>query len=133
MLPSGNDASLAIAVWGGKLLTEESHGRKKKLYYQKFISEMNKKAREIGMEKTTYANSHGLVNFANKSCAFDLALLSEYAMKNEKFRAIVSCKEYKNTISFCKVNEIPQQKKKKTKFWENSEPCEDDDKDLNSE
>lgn len=43
---------------------------------------MNKKAREIGMHKTTYANSHGLVNFANKSCAYDLALLCEYAMKN---------------------------------------------------
>lgn len=82
MLPSGNDASLAIAVWGGKVLFNEEYGRKKKIYYQKFISEMNKKARELGMQKTTYANSHGLVNFANKSCAFDLAILCEYAMKN---------------------------------------------------
>ena len=75
MLPSGNDASLAIAVWGGKVLLGEEHGKKKKIYYQKFICQMNKKAREIGMHKTTYANSHGLVNFANKSCAYDLALL----------------------------------------------------------
>ena len=37
MLPSGNDASLAIAVWGGKALLGEEKGRKKKIYYQKFI------------------------------------------------------------------------------------------------
>jgi D-alanyl-D-alanine carboxypeptidase len=38
------------------------------------------------MEKTHYANSHGLMNIDNKSCAFDLALLCEYAMRKEKFR-----------------------------------------------
>ncbi len=36
---------------------------------------MNKKARFIGMSKTNYANSHGLANNLNKSCAYDLALL----------------------------------------------------------
>ena len=47
---------------------------------------MNNKAAELGMEKTHYANSHGLMNVDNKSCAFDLALLCEHAMKHEKFR-----------------------------------------------
>ena len=36
---------------------------------------MNNKAKFLGLQKTTYANSHGLVNSANKSCAYDLAVL----------------------------------------------------------
>jgi D-alanyl-D-alanine carboxypeptidase len=51
------------------------------------------------MEKTKYANSHGLSNFDNKSCVFDLALLCEYAMSNKKFREIVSCKVYEAIIN----------------------------------
>ena len=101
MLPSGNDASIAIAVWGGKVLLGRKE-EKKKVYYERFISEMNKKAKAIGMEKTNYANSHGLVNFANKSCAFDLALLCEYAMRNTLFKSIVSSKFYKTEISYNK-------------------------------
>jgi D-alanyl-D-alanine carboxypeptidase len=36
---------------------------------------MNNKAVELGMMRTTYANSHGLMNPLNRSCAIDLALL----------------------------------------------------------
>ncbi len=61
---------------------------------------MNIKSQSLGMHKTKYANSHGLCNPENKSCAFDLAILCEHAMSNSKFRTIVSCKNYKNTI-FC--------------------------------
>jgi len=59
---------------------------------------MNKKARELGMIKTTYSNSHGLSNNLNKSCAFDLCILCEYAMMNEKFKKVVSSLEYRTTI-----------------------------------
>ena len=50
--------------------------------YARFIQEMNNKANELGMSKTRYANSHGLVNSLNKSCCNDLAILCEYAMNN---------------------------------------------------
>jgi D-alanyl-D-alanine carboxypeptidase len=59
---------------------------------------MNKKAAELNMDKTKYANSHGLCNIDNKSCAFDLAILCEYAMGNQKFREIVSCRNYETVI-----------------------------------
>jgi D-alanyl-D-alanine carboxypeptidase (penicillin-binding protein 5/6) len=55
---------------------------------------MNQKAAELNMEKTKYCNSHGLSNPENRSCAFDLAIISEYAMNNSDFRRIVSCKTY---------------------------------------
>ena len=59
---------------------------------------MNKKARSLDMTKTTYANSHGLVNCINRSCAYDIALLSEYAIRSPIFRSIVSTKFYTTKI-----------------------------------
>ena len=59
---------------------------------------MNKKARLLGMTKTNYANSHGLSNNLNKSCAYDLAILCEYAMKNQRFKHVVSTLNYTTTI-----------------------------------
>lgn len=50
--------------------------------YSRFLTIMNRKAQELKMMKTHYANSHGLVNTNNKSTAYDIALLSEYAMRN---------------------------------------------------
>ena len=62
--------------------------------YARFIKEMNSTAKRLGMAKTVYANSHGLVNSENRSCAYDIAILSEHAMSNPKFRTIVSCRVY---------------------------------------
>ena len=50
------------------------------------------------MSKTTYANSHGLVNCINRSCAHDIAILCEYAMRNLVFRGIVSTKFYATKV-----------------------------------
>jgi D-alanyl-D-alanine carboxypeptidase len=66
--------------------------------YSRFISEMNLKAQALKMNKTHYSNSHGLINVNNRSTAYDIAVLSAYAMKNTVFREIVSCKVYNCTI-----------------------------------
>ena len=84
MLPSGNDASLAIAVWGGRVLLKkerqkdpevDAHKLRKRECYDRFLAEMNGKAFELGMEKTKYCNSHGLSNVENRSCCLDIAIL----------------------------------------------------------
>ena len=78
MLPSGNDASLALGVWGGRQLIQNDKKNQpegssnlldecfkkvyKKDYINRFIQEMNKKAALLNMNKTHYANTHGLVN-----------------------------------------------------------------------
>jgi len=59
---------------------------------------MNDKARMLKMIRTRYMNSHGLINVNNRSTAYDIALLSEYAMRNTTFREIVSCRNYEGTI-----------------------------------
>lgn len=125
MLPSGNDASLALAVWVGRrllaldrnlnrdeiafLLMNEgctslnasifpAEKLKKSECYGRFIKEMNEKAKFLKMNKTQYANSHGLANSNNRSTAYDIAVLSEYAMRNQAFREIVATAKYQATI-----------------------------------
>lgn len=82
MLRSGNDAALAIANYvGGDI--------------DNFVLMMNEKAKEIGMKNSTFNNPHGLdENGGNLSTAYDMALLTSYAMQNETYRKIVSTKKY---------------------------------------
>jgi len=61
------------------------------------VEEMNQLARDIGMKKIKYANTHGLCNNENKSTTLDLALLCRYAMQNELFRKVVSTTSYSGT------------------------------------
>ena len=110
MLPSGNDASLALAVWAGRKLLEtnsefgDSTARGEKLTkgacYTRFIKEMNEKAKVLNMSKTIYANSHGLANPNNRSTAFDIALLSSYAMQHPLFREVVSTRSFYTKIKY---------------------------------
>lgn len=83
MLRSGNDAAIMLATYISN--SEEE-----------FVKLMNNKAKEIGMKNTIFANSSGLdEKGGNYSTAYDMALLTKYAMNNEMYRKIVSTKEYK--------------------------------------
>lgn len=77
--------------------SEENPPLKKREAIALFVEEMNSVAKEIGMKKTKYANTHGLSNNENKSTALDIALLCKYAMKNQTFRKIVSTESYSGT------------------------------------
>ena len=83
LLRSGNDAAVVIANNISK--DEES-----------FVKLMNKKAHEIGMKNTIFANSHGLdEKTKNYSTAYDMALLSRYAYNNfDTYRKITNTKRY---------------------------------------
>ena len=83
MLRSGNDAAIQIANYVGNSM-------------EGFVNLMNETARNIGMKNTKFLNSSGLEESngeGNMSTSYDMALLMSYAMKNEKFREIVSTKE----------------------------------------
>ncbi len=70
MLRSGNDAAVVIA----------NHVSKNE---KEFVKLMNRKAKEIGMKNTVFANPHGLDEVTqNYSTAYDMAVLSSYAYKN---------------------------------------------------
>ena len=81
MLRSGNDAAITLAY--------------NTLGYDLFINKMNEKAKEIGMKNTSFNNPHGLDDDTkNYSTAYDMALLSRYAYKNNIYRKIISTKKY---------------------------------------
>ncbi|MFA7248319.1 MAG: serine hydrolase [Dehalococcoidia bacterium] len=77
MLPSGNDAALAIA--------EHVSGST-----DAFVALMNQRAAELGLVDTHFANPHGLDATSHYSSAFDLAVLTRVAMQRQDFREIVS-------------------------------------------
>ena len=83
MLQSGNDAAAALAIHHAGSIAH-------------FSEKMNQKAKELGMTHSHFVNPHGLDAEHHYSTALDLAKLTAYAMENELFRQVVSCK----TISF---------------------------------
>ena len=86
MLESGNDAAIALAehIGGG---------------VEKFADLMNAKAKELGLKNTHFAVPHGLDNEEHYTTALELAKITDYALKIEKFRNIVATKEYNVTIN----------------------------------
>ena len=83
MLRSGNDAALAIADYVGGSVDN-------------FVTMMNHKAKEIGMKNSKFNNPSGLdEDKANYSTAYDMAILTSYAMKLSDYRKIAKTKEYK--------------------------------------
>ena len=77
MLNSGNDAAAALAC----TLCGDETG---------FAEKMNEKAREIGLENTSFRNPHGLDDEGHYSTARDMARLTAYCMQNDTFKDIVS-------------------------------------------
>jgi len=100
MLRSGNDAALMIAKYvGGDI--------------KNFVEMMNNKAKEIGMTNTIFTNPSGLDNTdsGNYSTAYDMALLTRYAMQYEEYKEIVKTKSYtlktnKNTYVWKNKNKL---------------------------
>ena len=87
MIPSGNDAAMALATFTGSKIDPASDDP-----YQVFIDAMNAKAQELGMEHSVFSNPHGL-DFDGwegdfHSTARDVATMFAYAMDNEEFRAL---------------------------------------------
>ena len=79
LLRSGNDTAVALAEYVGGSV-------------QNFATLMNNKAKEIGLENTNFVTPHGLDDPNHYTTAFELAYLTDYALKNEKFSNIVKTK-----------------------------------------
>lgn len=80
LLPSGNDAAVAIA--------EHIGGSEKN-----FVDLMNLKAIEIGAKNTHFMNPHGLDEPGHYTTARDLAIIARYAWGIPKFRSIVQTRD----------------------------------------
>ncbi len=96
MLPSGNDAAVALAEHFGRKfananLTDE-------LSYDRFIEEMNRVAAALELHSTRYVNPHGLTHPDHQSTASDLAKLARTAMQLDSLRQYVGCRQHGCTV-----------------------------------
>lgn len=86
LLPSGNDASVAFGEYfGDRLIEEISDAERKRDSLANFITVMNHKAKELGLEETAYENTHGLTTPKHKTSPRDLATLAWNAMQSPIF------------------------------------------------
>ena len=90
LMRSGNDTAIALA--------EHTAGS-----ISGFADLMNQKASELGLSNTHFVTPHGLDEDNHYTTAYELAILSNYAMNNEIFAKIVGTKNY--TI---KINGYPK-------------------------
>ena len=79
LLRSGNDCAVAIAEHiGGNL--------------EGFAILMNQKSKELGLRNTNFVTPHGLDSNNHYTTAYDLAILTNYALQNNMFLKIVETK-----------------------------------------
>ena len=81
LLKSSNDAAYALAEHVGGSV-------------EGFSEMMNNKAQELGCENSHFVNPNGIDNPEHYTTAYDMYLISNYAMKNETFAEIVSTYQY---------------------------------------
>ena len=86
MLCSGNDAAVALA--------ECTAGS-----VQDFSVLMNEKALELGLTNSHFESPHGLDSDEHYTTAYELAKLSDYALKNKMFSQIVGTQNHTVTIN----------------------------------
>ena len=89
LLPSGNDAAVALAEhFGGRF--EPADAESPDRSYFRFIAEMNRAATRLKMTQAAYKNPHGLTESGHHASAADLLKLAHAAMQLESFRKYVS-------------------------------------------
>ncbi len=76
LVPSAGDAALALAKYHSGSV-------------EKFVEEMNAKAKTLHLLNTHFMNPIGLDEEDHFSTAYDLAMLTRYALRNPDFRRIV--------------------------------------------
>ena len=86
LLASANDAAVALAMHCSDSV-------------ESFADEMNLLAAELGLENTHFTNPHGLYDENHYTTAYELALVTREAMKDQLLSKIFST--YKATIPFC--------------------------------
>jgi D-alanyl-D-alanine carboxypeptidase len=77
LLPSGNDAAIALAQRAGG-------GSERR-----FVRYMNEKASEMGLLCTRFASASGIVDRGNHSCAGDLAAIARAVLREPRLARIV--------------------------------------------
>ena len=91
LLESANDAAEALAIICAGSVEE-------------FAKRCNEKAQELGLKNSNFTNPHGLFDENHYTTAYDLAIISAFALKNPHIREIVSTKSAKIPLDVSEQN-----------------------------
>ncbi len=94
LLPSGNDAAVALAEHFGPRF--QAGNQPDGDAQERFVAEMNRQARQLGMTEAQYLDPHGLGN--NQASARDLALLASKALHNPLFARYVQTRRHQYDV-----------------------------------
>ena len=75
LVHSANDAANVLAEYVGGSIDS-------------FVSMMNTKVNELGLDNTHFTNTYGLQNENHYTSAYDLSIIMKYCLKNDTFRKI---------------------------------------------
>ncbi len=109
LLPSGNDAANALAEHFGSRFQKPPKSmvwpvdtrprqKKKPEAWFRFIAEMNRTARALGMKDTCYWNPHGLDCKGHLSTAADLLVLARLVVQSPLLRNYVAKRRHRATL-----------------------------------
>ena len=102
LLPSGNDAAVALAEHFGHRLaapTEDSEDVHDTDPLPLFVATMNAAAEELGMSQTTFRNPHGLTHREHRSTVADLLKLATAALQVPRFRDYIATRQRGCTVT----------------------------------
>lgn len=98
LLPSGNDAAVALAEHFGHRLAPAKDGQDTDPL-PLFVAAMNSAAAELEMSQTTFRNPHGLSHPEHRSTAADLLKLATAALRLPHFRDYISTRQRGCTVT----------------------------------
>src|SRR3954468_15121876 len=96
LLPSGNDAAVALAQHFGARVRDRN-AKNPLAPLAAFVEEMNRQAGRLKLAETRYLDPHGLGR--NLTSARDLTTLAYNAMQNAMFRQYVRTRRHRANVT----------------------------------
>ncbi|MBW3597238.1 MAG: serine hydrolase [Planctomycetes bacterium] len=93
LLPSGNDASVALAEHFGPRFSPAEGGGEEDDPLDRFVAEMNREAEWLELRETRFANTHGLTADGHQASPRNLLKLAWIALQNPRFCEYVGTRQ----------------------------------------
>lgn len=95
LMASANDAANCLGSYVALKTNQPEIGEDGSASYVKgFVNMMNKKLKEIGAVNTHFTNAHGLPDEKHVTTAYDMALITKYALGVKDFRTYFEAESY---------------------------------------
>ena len=97
MIPSGNDAAMVLAAAAGRRIAEDEELSGAEAV-QVFVREMNRKAKELGFERSHFSNPDGWHTGSHYTCLNDMARIAKLALEDKTIARYM--RKYEDEVTF---------------------------------